>query len=83
LAPKPNSSFSTASSFGTGPNYGTYQLDSIEGPDAHPSRTTPKATWATAPVLKGGYFPVARQLTAKADLRAEMLATMGEMGLAD
>ena len=34
--------------FGTGGNYGTYQLDSQEGPQAS-MKDYPKATWATAP----------------------------------
>ena len=66
--------------FGTGPNYGTYQLDSIEGPDAS-LKDYPEGNMGHRPGVKGGYFPVA-PVDSESDLRAEMLATMGEMGLA-
>ncbi|WP_336946904.1 type I glutamate--ammonia ligase [Asaia sp. HN010] len=65
--------------FGTGPNYGTYQLDSIEGPDAS-MKDYPEGNMGHRPVVKGGYFPVA-PVDSEGDLRAEMLSTMGEMGL--
>ena len=42
--------------------------------------STPRATWATAPAVKGGYFPVP-PVDSESDLRAEMLSSMGEMGL--
>ncbi len=66
--------------FGTGPNYGKYQLDSIEGPDAS-LKDFPEGNMGHRPGVKGGYFPVA-PVDSESDLRAEMLATMGEMGLA-
>ncbi|CEF55061.1 type I glutamate--ammonia ligase [Acetobacter ghanensis] len=66
--------------FGTGPNYGKYQLDSIEGPDAS-LKDYPEGNMGHRPGVKGGYFPVA-PVDSESDLRAEMLATMGEMGLA-
>ncbi|GAB3594630.1 MULTISPECIES: type I glutamate--ammonia ligase [Acetobacter] len=66
--------------FGTGPNYGKYQLDSIEGPGAS-LKDFPEGNMGHRPGVKGGYFPVA-PVDSESDLRAEMLATMGEMGLA-
>ncbi|MCH4093432.1 MAG: type I glutamate--ammonia ligase [Acetobacter peroxydans] len=66
--------------FGTGPNYGKYQLDSIEGPGAS-LKDFPEGNMGHRPCVKGGYFPVA-PVDSESDLRAEMLATMGEMGLA-
>lgn len=65
--------------FGTGPNFGTYQLDSIEGPGAS-LKDYPEGNMGHRPGPKGGYFPVA-PIDSEVDLRAEMLATMGEMGL--
>ncbi|GBQ85856.1 glutamine synthetase [Gluconacetobacter johannae DSM 13595] len=65
--------------FGTGPNYGTYQLDSIEGPGAS-LKDYPEGNMGHRPGVKGGYFPVA-PVDSEGDLRAEMLTTMGEMGL--
>ena len=66
--------------FGTGPNYGKYQLDSIEGPDAS-LKEYPEGNMGHRPGVKGGYFPVP-PVDSESDLRAEMLAAMGEMGLA-
>lgn len=65
--------------FGTGPNFGTYQLDSIEGPGAS-LKAYPEGNMGHRPVVKGGYFPVP-PVDSEHDLRAEMLSTMGEMGL--
>ncbi|NVN11723.1 MULTISPECIES: type I glutamate--ammonia ligase [Nguyenibacter] len=65
--------------FGTGPNFGIYQLDSIEGPGAS-LKDYPEGNMGHRPVVKGGYFPVP-PVDSEADLRAEMLSTMGEMGL--
>ncbi|GAJ30514.1 type I glutamate--ammonia ligase [Acidomonas methanolica] len=65
--------------FGTGPNFGTYELDSIEGPGAS-LKDYPEGNMGHRPVVKGGYFPVA-PVDSEGDLRAEMLSTMGEMGL--
>ena len=65
--------------FGTGPNFGTYQLDSIEGPGAS-MKAYPEGNMGHRPVVKGGYFPVP-PVDSEHDLRAEMLSTMGEMGL--
>src|ERR1700758_3358357 len=65
--------------FGTGGNYGTYQLDSIEGPGAN-MKDYPEGNMGHRPGVKGGYFPVP-PVDSESDLRAEMLSTMGEMGL--
>lgn len=65
--------------FGTGPNYGHYRLDSVEGPDAS-MKDYPEGNMGHRPTVKGGYFPVA-PVDSETDLRAEMLSTMGEMGL--
>jgi glutamine synthetase len=65
--------------FGTGGNYGLYQIDSIEGPQSS-LKDYPEGNLGHRPVVKGGYFPVP-PVDSESDLRAEMLATMGEMGL--
>src|SRR6201986_1586934 len=65
--------------FGTGGNYGTYQLDSQEGPQAS-VKDYPEGNMGHRPAVKGGYFPVP-PVDADSDLRAEMLSTMGEMGV--
>src|ERR1700734_261719 len=65
--------------FGTGGNFGTYQLDSIEGPGAS-MKDYPEGNMGHRPSVKGGYFPVP-PVDGDSDLRAEMLSTMGEMGV--
>src|SRR5271154_6450110 len=65
--------------FGTGGNYGTYQLDSQEGPQAS-VKDYPEGNMGHRPGVKGGYFPVP-PVDSESDLRAEMLSTMGEMGV--
>jgi glutamine synthetase len=65
--------------FGTGGNYGTYQIDSQEGPQAS-LKDYPEGNMGHRPVVKGGYFPVP-PVDSESDLRAEMLTAMGEMGL--
>jgi len=65
--------------FGTGPNYGIFQVDSIEGPQAS-LKDYPEGNMGHRPSVKGGYFPVP-PVDNDSDLRAEMLSTMGEMGL--
>ena len=65
--------------FGTGRHYATVQLDSVEGPDAG-MKDYPEGNMGHRPVVKGGYFPVP-PVDSESDLRAEMLSTMGEMGL--
>jgi glutamine synthetase len=65
--------------FGTGGNFGTYQVDSIEGPGSS-MKDYPEGNMGHRPAVKGGYFPVA-PVDGDVDLRAEMLSTMGEMGL--
>jgi glutamine synthetase len=65
--------------YGTGGNYGMYQLDSIEGPQAS-MKDYPEGNMGHRPGVKGGYFPVP-PVDTESDLRAEMLSTMAEMGL--
>jgi glutamine synthetase len=65
--------------FGLGGNYATYQVDSIEGPGSS-MKDFPEGNMGHRPSVKGGYFPVA-PVDGDVDLRAEMLSTMGEMGL--
>ncbi len=65
--------------FGTGRNYSMFQLDSVEGPDAS-MKDFPEGNMGHRPGIKGGYFPVP-PVDSEVDLRAEMLSTMGEMGL--
>ena len=65
--------------FGTGGNFGTYQLDSVEGPGSS-LKDYPEGNMGHRPGVKGGYFPVA-PVDGDSDLRAEMLSTMIEMGL--
>ena len=55
--------------FGTGGNYGSYQLDSIEGPQASLIKS-PEGNMGHRPGVKGGYFPVP-PVDSEADLRAE------------
>ncbi len=66
--------------FGVGGNYAMYQLDSQEGPQAS-LKDYPEGNMGHRPAVKGGYFPVP-PVDAESDLRAEMLSTMGEMGVA-
>ncbi len=66
--------------FGTGGNYGMFQLDSMEGPQAS-VKDYPEGNMGHRPSIKGGYFPVP-PVDSESDLRAEMLSTMGEMGVA-
>jgi glutamine synthetase len=65
--------------FGVGGNYATYQLESVEGPGAN-LKDYPEGNMGHRPVVKGGYFPVP-PVDSEQDLRAEMLSTMGEMGV--
>ncbi len=65
--------------FGTGGNYGMFHLDSQEGPDAS-TKDYPEGNMGHRPSIKGGYFPVP-PVDSESDLRAEMLSTMGEMGV--
>ncbi len=65
--------------FGTGGNFGLYQIDSVEGPGAS-LKDYAEGNMGHRPSVKGGYFPVP-PVDNDSDLRAEMLSTMGEMGL--
>ena len=65
--------------FGTGGNFGHYMLESVEGPGSS-MKDYPEGNMGHRPGVKGGYFPVA-PVDGDVDLRAEMLSTMGEMGL--
>ena len=57
----------------------SYSFDSIELPD-NTSKTYPEGNMGARPGPKGGYFPV-NPIDSGQDLRGEMLAVMGEMGL--
>ncbi len=65
--------------FGVGPNFSSFRVESVEGPGAN-IREFPEGNMGHRPVVKGGYFPVP-PVDSESDLRAEMLSTMGEMGL--
>jgi glutamine synthetase len=65
--------------FGTGGNYASYKVTSVEGPGAS-LMDYPEGNMGHRPAVKGGYFPVP-PVDGDSDLRAEMLSTMGEMGL--
>src|SRR6201994_4767130 len=65
--------------FGTGGNFGKFQVDSVEGPGSS-LKDYPEGNMGHRPAVKGGYFPVP-PVDGDSDLRAEMLSTMGEMGL--
>src|ERR1700712_1602241 len=65
--------------FGTGGNYGSFQVDSVEGPGSS-VKDYPEGNMGHRPTVKGGYFPVP-PVYSESDLRAEMLSTMGEMGV--
>jgi glutamine synthetase len=57
-----------------------YAIDSLEGPYAS-ARKYPDGNLGHRPPVKGGYFPVP-PVDSLADLRAEMLSVMADMGLA-
>src|SRR5512146_100684 len=61
-------------------NTSMYEIDSEEGPYAS-DRKYPDGNTGHRPPIKGGYFPVP-PVDGASDLRAEMLSTMFEMGLA-
>ncbi|MFZ4407455.1 MAG: type I glutamate--ammonia ligase [Paracraurococcus sp.] len=65
--------------FGTGGNFASHFLESVEGPGSS-MKEYPEGNMGHRPGVKGGYFPVA-PVDGDVDLRAEMLSTMGEMGL--
>src|SRR5208282_2025759 len=57
----------------------SYEIDSVQG--AWNTNTAyPEGNMGHRPGIKGGYFPVP-PVDSESDLRAEMLSTMGEMGL--
>jgi glutamine synthetase len=57
----------------------SYSFDSIELP-TNSSKSYPEGNMGARPGPKGGYFPV-NPIDSAQDLRGEMLAVMGEMGL--
>jgi glutamine synthetase len=65
--------------YGHGGNYAMYQIDAFEGPQSS-VKDYPEGNTGHRPSIKGGYFPVP-PVDNDSDLRAEMLSTMGEMGL--
>jgi glutamine synthetase len=56
-----------------------YQIDALEGPQSS-IKEYQDGNMGHRPSIKGGYFPVP-PVDGDSDLRAEMLSTMGEMGL--
>lgn len=65
--------------FGVGYDSSFYAIDDIEGP-YNSGRKFEEGNYAHRPRAKGGYFPVA-PVDSGQDMRAEMVATMIEMGL--
>ncbi|HEX3808923.1 MAG TPA: type I glutamate--ammonia ligase [Rhizomicrobium sp.] len=65
--------------YGTGLNEGYYFLDSVEGP-YNTGRKYETGNLGHRPAVKGGYFPVPPVDSAQ-DMRSEMLAVMGDMGI--
>ena len=65
--------------YGTGLNEGYYFLDSVEGP-YNTGRKYETGNLGHRPAIKGGYFPVPPVDSAQ-DMRSEMLAVMGDMGI--
>ena len=66
--------------FKNGMNVSMYEVDSEEGPYVT-DKKYPDGNTGHRPPIKGGYFPVP-PVDGASDLRAEMLSTMLEMGLA-
>jgi glutamine synthetase len=65
--------------FSTGMNEGFYFIDSMEGP-YNSGRDYESGNLAHRPAVKGGYFPVP-PVDSGQDIRSEMLAVMGDMGI--
>src|SRR4029078_11994017 len=55
IVPEPECFWFDSVRFGTGGNYGTYQLDSQEGPQAS-VKDYPEGNMGHRPSVKGGYF---------------------------
>jgi len=66
--------------FNVGMNSSYYSFDSSEGPWVS-GKEYPEGNIGHRPPTKGGYFPVA-PIDSMGDLRAEMLSTLAEMGVA-
>jgi hypothetical protein len=65
--------------FGTGGNYASFQVDRIDDPGSA-LKDYPESNMGHRPAVKDGYFPVP-PVDGDSDLRAEMVSTIGEMGL--
>ena len=65
--------------YGVGLNEAYYHLDSVEGP-YNTGRKYETGNLGHRPAIKGGYFPVPPVDSAQ-DIRSEMLAVMGDMGI--
>jgi glutamine synthetase len=65
--------------FKVGMQGAAYEIEADESPDSS-YKKFPDGNSGHRPPIKGGYFPVPPE-DSTADLRAEMLSTMGEMGL--
>jgi glutamine synthetase len=63
----------------TAPNDTSYSFDSVELP-GNSAKTYPEGNMGHRPGPKGGYFPV-NPVDSAQDLRGEMLAVMGELGM--
>jgi glutamine synthetase len=63
----------------TGMNGAMYEIDSDEGPYVS-DKKYPDGNTGHRPPIKGGYFPVP-PVDGQADIRAEMLSVMADMGL--
>jgi glutamine synthetase len=63
----------------TGMNGAMYEIDSEEGPYVS-DKKYPDGNTGHRPPIKGGYFPVP-PVDGQADIRAEMLSVMSDMGL--
>jgi glutamine synthetase len=63
----------------TGMNGAMYEIDSEEGPYVS-DKKYPDGNTGHRPPIKGGYFPVP-PVDGQADIRAEMLSVMADMGL--
>ncbi len=65
--------------YGVGMQGASYAIEAEESPDSS-TKQFPDGNTGHRPPIKGGYFPVP-PVDSTADLRAEMLSTMMEMGL--
>ncbi len=79
-APRPSSSSSTTCSWSTAPHNTGYSLRLDRAAGRTPAKAYPEGNMGHRPGPKGGYFPV-NPVDSCQDLRGEMLAVMGELGM--